>query len=38
MKTFEGLSDSKNMVFNVEKLLNDGENLKLRRKGWKEAM
>jgi hypothetical protein len=32
MKIFEGLSNSKNMVFNVKKLLNIGLGLALRRK------
>jgi hypothetical protein len=35
MKIFEGLSNSKNMVFNVKKLLNVGVCLTLRRKGGK---
>jgi hypothetical protein len=33
MKIFEGLSNSKNMVFNVKKLLNGGLGLTLRRNG-----
>jgi hypothetical protein len=32
MKIFEGLSNSKKMVFNVKKLLNVGVGLTLRRK------
>jgi hypothetical protein len=35
MKIFEGLSNIKNMVFNVKKLLNIGVGLMLRRKGGK---
>jgi hypothetical protein len=35
MKIFEGLSNSKNMVFNVKKLLNIGLGLALWRKGGK---
>jgi hypothetical protein len=35
MKIFEDLSNSKNMVFNVKKLLNDGVGLTLHRKGGK---
>jgi hypothetical protein len=35
MKTFEGLSNSKNMIFNVKKLLNVGVGLTQRRKGGK---
>ncbi len=35
MKIFEGLSNSKNMVFNVLKLLNVGVGLTLWRKGRK---
>ncbi len=35
MKVFEGLSNSKNMIFNVKKLLNVGLGLTLRRKGGK---
>jgi hypothetical protein len=35
MKIFEGLSNSKNMIFNVKKLLNVGLGLRLRRKGGK---
>jgi hypothetical protein len=33
MKIFEGLSNSKNMVFNVKKLLNVGVDLTLQQKG-----
>jgi hypothetical protein len=33
IKIFEGLSNSKNMVFNVKKPLNVGLGLTLRRKG-----
>jgi hypothetical protein len=32
---FEGLSNSKSMVFNVKKILNIGVGLTLRRKGRK---
>ncbi len=32
MKIFKGLSNSKNMIFNVKKLLNIGLGLALRRK------
>jgi hypothetical protein len=32
---FDGLSNSKNMVFNVKKLLNDGVDLTLRQRGIK---
>jgi hypothetical protein len=35
MKTFKGLSNSKNMVFNVKKLLNIGVGLVLQQKGGK---
>jgi hypothetical protein len=35
IKIFEGLSNSKNMVFNVKKLLNVGLGLTLRRNGGK---
>jgi hypothetical protein len=35
MKIFEGLSNGKNMVFNVKKLLNVGVDLTLRRKSDK---
>jgi hypothetical protein len=35
IKIFEGLSSSKNMVFNVKKLLNVGLGLTLWRKGGK---
>ncbi len=35
MKIFEGLSNGKNMIFNVKKLLNVGLGLTLRRKGGK---
>jgi hypothetical protein len=35
MKIFEGLNKSKNIVFNVKKLLNVGVGLTLRRKGGK---
>jgi hypothetical protein len=35
MKIFEGLNKSKNMVFNVKKLLNVGVDLTLRQKGGK---
>jgi hypothetical protein len=35
MKIFEGLSNSKNMVFNVKKLLNVGVDLMLRRRSKK---
>jgi hypothetical protein len=35
MKIFEGLRNSKNMVFNVKKLLNVGVGLTLRQKGGK---
>jgi hypothetical protein len=35
MKIFKGLSNSKNMVFNVKKLLNVGLGLTLRRNGGK---
>ncbi len=35
MKIFEGLRNSRNMVFNVKKLLNVGVGLTLRRKGGK---
>jgi hypothetical protein len=35
MKIFEGLSNSKNMVFNVKKLLNVGLGLTLRPNGGK---
>ncbi len=35
MKIFEGLGNSKNMVFNVKKLLNIGLGLALQRKGGK---
>ncbi len=35
IKIFEGLSNSKNMVFNVKKLLNVGLALTLRRNGGK---
>jgi hypothetical protein len=35
MKIFEGLSNSRNMVFNVKKLLNVGVGLTLRRKSGK---
>ncbi len=35
IKIFEGLSNSKNMVFNVKKLLNVGLGLALRRNGGK---
>jgi hypothetical protein len=35
MKIFEGLSNSKNMVFNVKKLLNFGVGLTLQQKGGK---
>jgi hypothetical protein len=35
MKIFEGLSNSKNMILNVKKLLNVGLGLRLRRKGGK---
>jgi hypothetical protein len=35
MKIFEGLSNSKNMILNVKKLLNIGLGLALRRKGGK---
>jgi hypothetical protein len=35
MKIFEGLSNSKNMVFNVKKLLNVGVGLTLQQKGGK---
>ncbi len=35
MKIFEGLINSKNMIFNVKKLLNVGLGLTLRRKGGK---
>ncbi len=34
-KIAEDLSNSKNMVFNVKKLLNDGESLMLWRRGRK---
>ncbi len=32
MKIFEGLSNSKNMIFNVKKLLNVGVDLTLQQK------
>jgi hypothetical protein len=35
IKILEGLSNSKNMVFNVKKLLNVGLGLTLRRNGGK---
>jgi hypothetical protein len=35
MKIFKGLSNSKNMVFNVKKFLNIGVGLMLLRKGGK---
>jgi hypothetical protein len=35
MKIFEGLSKSKNMVFNVKKFFNVGVGLTLMRKGGK---
>jgi hypothetical protein len=35
MKIFEGLSNNKNMVFHVKKLLNAGVVLALRRRGKK---
>jgi hypothetical protein len=35
MKIFEGLSNSKNMILNVKKLLNVGLGLRLWRKGGK---
>jgi hypothetical protein len=35
MKIFEGLNNSKNMILNVEKLLNVGLGLALQRKGGK---
>ncbi len=35
IKISEDLSDGKNIVFNVEKLLNDGIGLKLQRKAGK---
>jgi hypothetical protein len=35
MKIFKGLSNTKNMVFNVKKLLNIGVGLTLWRKGRK---
>ncbi len=35
MKILEGLSNSKNIVFNVKKLLNVGLGLALRQKGGK---
>jgi hypothetical protein len=35
IKIFEGLSNSKNMVFNVKKLLNVGLGLTLGRNGGK---
>jgi hypothetical protein len=35
IKISEDLSDGKNMVFNVKKLLNDGIGLKLQRKAGK---
>jgi hypothetical protein len=35
MKIFDGLSKSKNTVFNVKKFFNVGVGLKLRRKGGK---
>jgi hypothetical protein len=38
MKFFEGLFKSKNMVFNVKKLLNVGLGLTLRRKGGKKQL
>ncbi len=33
IKIFEGLSNSKNMIFNVKKLLNIGVDLTLQQKG-----
>jgi hypothetical protein len=36
MKIFEGLSNSKNMDFNVKKLLNVGVGLTVWRKGGKQ--
>jgi hypothetical protein len=33
MKIFEGLSNSKNMIFNVKKLLNVGVDMTLKQKG-----
>jgi hypothetical protein len=33
MKIFEGLSNNKNVIFNVKKLLNIGVDLKLQQKG-----